>query len=142
MYATRLVTPLEPLRLGALTLKVYGLSVHQRVPDEALVDAALRLTRQQLQGESDVGPVGFVIVHEARPANFVLIHLWQGVDLQQWYFTSPLSQPSAFVPFQRGTVGCVWELGLMQHERQAWIRTVLSGASQAEYLQDLISGPI
>lgn len=142
MYSTRLVMPLESLQVGALTLKVYGLSVHQRVPEKALVDAARLLTRQQLQGEQDVGQVGFVIIHEARPADFVLIHLWQGVDLQQWYFTSPLSQSTAFVPFQRGTVGCVWELGIMQHEREAWVRTVLSGASQAEYLQDLISGQI
>ncbi|GAB3816149.1 hypothetical protein GCM10027605_64710 [Micromonospora zhanjiangensis] len=37
----------------------------------------------------------------------------------------PDTDPSRFVPLDRQIVGCVWELGVFEHERGAWIRHVL-----------------
>lgn len=121
---------------------MYGLSVHQRTPDKQLLDAARSLIQRELRHEKDLQQLGFVIVHEARPANFVLIHTWQGVDLRQRYFTSSLDQPLEIKPFVQGTIGCVWELGIVQHERNAWIHTMLKSGSSVDYLRDTLIGQV
>ncbi|MCI4066536.1 hypothetical protein MRQ36_29855 [Micromonospora sp. R77] len=38
----------------------------------------------------------------------------------------PDDDPAHFVPMTRPGVGCVWELGVLEHERTAWIRHVLA----------------
>lgn len=143
-YLPRRVTPLAPLKVGAIRLKVYGLSAFQDGPGAELVAAARALATAHLPRLGIPDTAGFIIVHAARPAQFVLIHVWQGVDLRQLYFTSPLEDHTQFRPLGQGTVGCVWELGIVQYERNARVRTVLSRGPEAQndYLTDLLSGEV
>jgi hypothetical protein len=39
---------------------------------------------------------------------------------------SPDDDPTHFTDMRRPGVGCVWELGVLEHERAAWIRHVLA----------------
>jgi hypothetical protein len=69
----------------------------------------------------------FVIVHQARPACFVLVYWWSTrVDLRLQYFRAPLDEPTNLEPLPASFVGCVWELALTNHERVSWIRHMLT----------------
>lgn len=61
-----------------------------------------------------------MIVHAARPAFFVLAHIWDGIDLFQRYWTAPLDAPTHLTPHRDGAIGCIWELELIAAERTRW----------------------
>jgi hypothetical protein len=106
--------------------KLYGLAVEGE-PGQELLDAARALAASILPTTSE-RRAAFVIAHRARPACFVLIYWWSSpVDLALAYFRSPLEHPTDLTPMPVYSTGCVWELALTQHEREAWVRHLLSG---------------
>ncbi|MCH8611847.1 hypothetical protein [Arsenicicoccus dermatophilus] len=80
------------------------------------------------------GAPGFVVYHRARPANFVLAHLWDGLDLVQRCWTSPLHDPAAVSAHRPGAIGCVWELEIVARERDAWARVCDTPSAAETYL--------
>jgi hypothetical protein len=82
---------------------------------------------------------GFVLVHRGRDAMWLMVHLWQADILSQFAFQSPLSNPVDFTPLRSdGFCGCVWELEVVSHERDAWIRCEMGSNSNsiARYWND------
>lgn len=81
-----------------------------------------------------------MVVHDARPACFVLVNWWvRGYDLYQRYFRAPLDRPEQLAAITTPAVGCVWELAVTGHERNAWVRHVLAHPADADveaYLAD------
>ncbi len=66
------------------------------------------------------GDAGFVLVHAARPAFFILAQVWDGVDLIQRSWTSALDSPAVLIQHREGAIGCVWELEVISAERERW----------------------
>lgn len=89
--------------------------------------------------------VGFVLVHRARPADFVLIDWWErGLDLRQRYFRADHGHPGELEELPLGAIGCVWELEVVLHERAAWIANVLDAdvADYEGYLEEVYRYPV
>jgi hypothetical protein len=42
------------------------------------------------------------------------------------------------MPAQPLLMACVWELGIIDFERRAWMETVMSGQSTADYLTRIL----
>lgn len=99
------------------------MAVRGRKVDSALLLAARPLI-ESFAAESPGSEVGFVLLHRARPANFVLAHIWDGVDLLQRYWTSPFDDPTELTPHRAGAIGCIWELEVTGHERDLWAELV------------------
>lgn len=78
-----------------------------------------------------------------RPANFVLVNWWEGVDLRHLYYSSPHRRPQHLSQLQRPAFACVWELDVVLHEQQARIRHVLAvnPSQTGDYLADLYVWP-
>ena len=94
-------------------------------PDDRLLDVA-RGTAGEVLPRSGGGGCGFVLVHHARPANFVLVDWWEhGVDLRQRYYRSSLDRPEDLEELGPPWLGCVWELEVLLHERDSWAQHVL-----------------
>ncbi|MEU2615478.1 hypothetical protein ABZ570_28465 [Micromonospora sp. NPDC007271] len=99
------------------------------------------------------------------PASWVVLH--RGADsgayllAYSWFFDNvvecriaiagqpaldcPDDDPAHFVPLDRPGVGCVWELGVLEHERAAWVRHLLAPdrPDLAGYLADTrAEGPV
>jgi hypothetical protein len=129
-HDARPVTPYGVFDLGTWPTKLYGLAVTGR-PDHGLVEAARAAAAEAIPQQASREPgrqAAFVIAHQARPACFVLICWWATpVDLRRRYLTSPLDRPTGLDPMPADSVGCVWELALIEHERQAWSRHILTG---------------
>jgi hypothetical protein len=136
-HRPRPITQYGVEQLGAWPTKLYGLAVEGE-PDGELLYAGRIFAAVTLPRDSH-GRAAFVIVHQARPACFVLVYWWSSaVDLSLAYFRSPLDRPSALEPMPANAAGCVWELALVEHERAAWVRHLLTGEPDLDaYLNEV-----
>lgn len=130
---------------GGWRLKCYVMTVSSgmAMPQglrAAAMDRAAAVLADVTQGHG----VGYVVIHRARPANFVLIDWWEReVDLRQRYFRSEHTAPGTLEEMPAEVVGCVWELEILLHERDAWISSVLnlSVPDYDGYLADVYQYP-
>jgi hypothetical protein len=151
------------------TLKVYGIAARGERPRPALVEAIRVLAPTVLPspavwpGAADAGDgaggsggsgggdparygLGFVIVHDAGDYCFALYDWWAGEnEIHQRLYSAPLDDPDAMRPHPTPAVGCVWELAVLDHERRAWLRHVLTrdgGPDVGGYLRDRFDGEV
>lgn len=145
--------PGEALALEGARLKWYDLHRAERpVPAEIR-----RLARDHLQAEDRAGrlglegDLGFVVLHLCGDSfYFLIVSTWRGSN-ELWetvYYKQDDAMPGfAIFPRegQHKPTYCVWELGPVLHEKQAWVRFLSSArdlpAEQA-YLADQCSGPV
>ena len=148
------LTPYVARRMGSLgswntpgfRIKVYGIRVDCRLDDALLPDdliaaardqAALALTEARQQG----GHYGFayVVLHAGEEANWLLVDWWQegGIVCQRLFSAPRHATVIAFEPAPPDLLACVWELVVIQHERDAWVRAMLTTSPDpARYLDD------
>ena len=140
-YQPRPVRSLGILEVAGWRIKQYVMKVTpENVPDPQLLSATAALAAAALPAATTTHGVGFLLAHQARPACFVLLDWWQdGFDLKQRYYTSPLVHPDELVELSDDSVGCVWELEVLLHERAAWIDHVLNSEPDdfQAYLRDV-----
>jgi hypothetical protein len=111
-------------------IKLYGIATHREDARPALLDATQRLADAMLPrpavGEGHYG-VGFAIAHDASAASIGIIYWWQSSnELHQRVHVGPLDQPDRMAPIADQAAGCVWELAVVEFERQAWLADVLA----------------
>jgi hypothetical protein len=69
---------------------------------------------------------GFVIIHRGHDAMWLMVHVWKSDILTQFAYQAPLSNPIDFIPLRSdGQCSCVWELEVIKHERDAWVRCAM-----------------
>jgi hypothetical protein len=151
-YYEKIVRPGEGLSLPNAYLKWYDLyppdaEITPEQADEcrAFIEAEVEAGRLKLQVE-----LGFVILHRAGPVLLLLLTTWRNTN-EMWesVFVKVVGQakpyqPVTFESSHRATY-CVWELGAVWHERNAWVRFLSSrrdeGAKLA-YVNDMFSGRV
>jgi len=140
-WAPRAVVRPEPWFCGDVPLKAYGILADASQPlSEALIGVA-RSAVESVAAELAASPhegVGFVILHRGTQGIWLLLHWWeQGGICSQRLWRSDLAGPLAFVPVDRPLMACVWELALIDHERRAYVRTLMAGRGPDAYLADI-----
>jgi hypothetical protein len=151
-YHEKVITPREGLSLPGAYLKWYDLYP----PDVEITPEQLAETRDFLAAEAKAGQLklenelGFVILHRAGPMLLLLVTTWRNTN-EMWesvYVKEAASQagyrPLHFETSHWGTY-CVWELGAVWHERNAWVRFIRSrrdDEAKLAYLNDSYSGQI
>lgn len=149
-YACRAVRPLGLRQLAGWTLKLYGIAYEGRQPRPELVDAAIRAASSALPNPAvdvDRYGLGFLGIHDGRDSNFVFVSWWQNEnELQHRVFFSTPEQPGQLRPATpEDPIACVWDLSVIAHEREAWIRHMLAkrtGVDAEAYLADAFSGDV
>jgi hypothetical protein len=144
----------EPrLTLGETMFKWYDIA-----PEDTPVPLAIRaLARRNLRDSAKVGELeisgelGFVILHRCGDGfYFLLVCTWRNEnELWETVWAKDGDADLAFRPWRmegahRPTF-CVWELGAVCHEREAWSRFLLSGRGPADreaYLRDGFAGAV
>jgi hypothetical protein len=129
-------------QLGDWRCKVYGIAASGPTARPELVEATVARAGVDLPRaafEDGRFGVGFMIAHDAATTCFALIYWWQGLnELHQRAYVSPLNDPGALTPIANPAAGCVWELGIIDFERRAWLDDVLAnpaGPDLERYLQ-------
>jgi hypothetical protein len=153
VHVSKLVRPEARLTLGETALKWYDLA-----PEDAPVPLAIRaLARRNLRdaaraGELGVsGELGFVILHRCGESfYFLLVSTWRN-DNELWetVWAKNGDAEHAFHPWRvegshRPTF-CVWELGAVCHEREAFgrfLRSARTPADRETYLRESFAGAV
>jgi hypothetical protein len=152
-HVSKLARAAPSISLDESVLKWYDLA-----PADAPVPAEIHeLARECLRegarsGELElVADLGFVILHRCGGGfYFLLVTTWRNQnELWQTVWAKDGDADPVFRPWQvDGThrpTFCVWELGAVAHEQQAWIRYLRSprdGAARQAYLRDSFEGPV
>jgi hypothetical protein len=149
VHRDKRLAPDQLLPLEGAWLKWYNLGY----PEAPVAPDVLQLARAHLEqasraGTLDVtGDLGFVILHRCNADfYFLIVSTWRNEnELWQTIFAKDGPGQATFAPFlatrggHRGTF-CVWELGAVCHEQQAWRRFLQSDRGDADkrrYLGDV-----
>lgn len=149
----KLVTPQAGIELNGARLKWYDLArAEAPVPD-----GIRQIARNYLTAEADAGrleldaELGFVVLHFCGAEFFFLIvNSWRGNN-ELWesvYYKQDASMPGfALFPRENRHKGtyCVWELGPVCHEKQAWVgflNSARDAMAERAYLDDRFVGAV
>jgi hypothetical protein len=153
VHGDKLVEPQEGIALPTAILKWYDLAARVTPVEAPVRDLARRfLERETDAGRLDLGSdLGFAILHRCGAEfYFLLICTWRNEnELWESVFAKDNAAAQDFrtYPYKtthRGTY-CVWELGAVWHEQQAWRRYLLSPRDEAAkrvYLADHCRGAV
>ncbi|MCF2532737.1 hypothetical protein [Yinghuangia soli] len=148
-HQSKLTTAAADLAVRGAYLKWYDLRVPDReVTDEVRDEARALVVAQAASGGLDLhDELGFAILHLCGDAVRLLLvctwrnenELWETVYAKQGDGPYELVAPTS----HKGTY-CVWELGAVWHEQQAWTRYLYSArddkARQAYVAEDRMEG--
>ncbi len=146
VHRDKICAPGEPISAGGARLKWYAIAYPEITIDPRVVSIARSFTTTL-----DVpGDLGFAILHRCGGPgfHFLLVCTWRNEnELWESVYAKHDDTDPAFALFplpgtHRGTF-CVWELGVVQHEQQAWRRFLLSArdhAASQDYLHDVHTG--
>jgi len=120
-----------------------------RSPDATIDDVraeALAILAAEPGNEPD--DLGFVILHRCGEAFFYLLDCRWRNNNELWQTAYTKDGDARFelvVPGPTKATFCVWELGAVSYESQAWsayLRSPRDDAARAAYLADRFSGPV
>jgi hypothetical protein len=153
VHVAKLIRPLPRIQLGNTVLKWYDIA-----PADTPVPAEIRdLARDELRAASVAGRLalgggmGFAILHRCREGFYFLIvsTWWNDNEVWSTVWAKDGDDDPGFSPWP--TAGshrptfCVWELGAVWHEQQAWSRYLRSSrdlAARQLYLEDVCDGAV
>jgi len=146
--------PASSVGLGAAVLKWYDLArPEDPVPAEVRALARGVLDDAARVGELELGDgLGFVILHRCGTEgfHFLLVGTWRN-DNELWetVWAKHDDADPGFHPWVAGDghrpTFCVWELGVVAHERVAWAEYLGSprdATARRAYLGDTFEGPV
>jgi hypothetical protein len=148
-YRPRPLRFIRYAQLGDWRVKFYGIATQGHTPRAALVEATVARAAEVLPqpplADGRFG-VGFVIAHDSATVSIGLIYWWDGFnELHQRAYTGPLDEPRALAPLKHPAAGCVWELGIIDFERRAWLEDVLAnpgGPDIERYMQRQLNADV
>ena len=152
-HVTKSIAPGAVLELGRYaTLKWYDIAAPDAPVPAEIGDLARQcLTDEVMGGAIELEGLGFVILHRCGPAfYFLIVNTWANEnEIWEQVFAKENASAPAFAVFPRQgpqlPTLCIWELGAVLHEQQAWRRYLYSPrdeAAQLAYLADQYEGAV
>jgi hypothetical protein len=150
-HADKEIVPGADLALPAAHLKWYDVRKPDAVIDEDVrAEARAFLTEENRSGRLAIdGELGFSILHLCgKSFYFLIVGTWRNNN-EMWesVYAKDTSVGGPFALVEQKShmeVICVWELGAVVHEREAWTRYLRSArdrAARIAYVTDKYSGP-
>ncbi|MFF5764908.1 hypothetical protein ACFY8F_20535 [Streptomyces tanashiensis] len=152
-FAEKNLLALPPVEIGGRHLKRYHVTAGSAGIEPEVEEAAYALLPELLPEPDGTPAAGFVVLHRGGDSGAYLnVYSWVwdnvlhfgGGAAGQPALDCPDTDPTHFVRVDRSWIGCVWELDPLGHERNAWVRHMLSPETPdlAGYLGDALpSGP-
>ena len=131
------------MTVGPVTLKINAICADgARIEDGTFEKAKARIltTREEMLRTPQQG-AGFAILHEGEGARWLLLHWWVagGISARKLW-RADLAPDTPFMEADPLLFACVWELGLIDFERRAWMQTAMSGKAVSDYTEERFSG--
>lgn len=148
----KLITPADGLALPAAYLKWYEVRrADAEIPAELRADAREFLRAEAAAGGLNIdGELGFVVHHLCGESfYFLIVCTWRNQnELWQTLYGQDVAVGGGYRLLPRSghlPMLCVWELGAVLHEQQAWssyLRSARDSQAKRAYLEDQVSGTV
>jgi hypothetical protein len=152
LHIPKIAVPGEDVVLPDGYLKWYDVRAEDAViPDEVRAEAREFLASESGSGTLKLdGDLGFVIFHLCGESfYFLIVCSWRNQnEMWETLYAQDVKDGGGFRLVPQGThleVICVWELGAVLHERQAWTQYLMSARTEADkvaYLRNRFTGPV
>jgi hypothetical protein len=148
----RVATPQTPILLPETIFKWYH--VHrdgQSVPDDMDTEARTIVAEAMAAGSWDPSyGLNFALLHLSTAHAFLITGIWRGhQELWARHYVKELATNNPFTRIaatgQDAPLACVWELGVICHERMAWHRFLFSDRTddaKRAWLEDVYQGQV
>lgn len=154
VYALRQVISLGTLEQG-WTTKIYGMFSDQfeakELPDQETLFVSIKQAMTGWDAVSGNHPLGFGIVHMANDGIYLLLTRFHDANnIRHQVFALNLTDRSVtLAPLEDAAIiACVWEMRLIAHESDAWVKHVLipgaglTDVARQAYLNDVYRGTV
>jgi hypothetical protein len=153
-FQNKELTVPEAVEVAGRHVKRYHIDQPDRRLEPEVVEAAYAYLPKLLPAPDGTPAASWVVLHRgADTGAYLLAYSWFFDNVVQCRIAiagqpaldCPDDDPAHFVPMDQPGVGCVWELGVLEHERRAWVRHVLAPERPdlAGYLADSrAEGPV
>jgi hypothetical protein len=151
-HIAKLVSPADGLALPDAYLKWYEVRrPDAEIPDELRIDAREFLQAEVAAGRLNLsGELGFVIHHLCGESfYFLIVCSWRNLnEMWETLYAQDMATGGGYRLVPQGShleVICVWELGAVLHEQQAWTRYLRSPREEQDkraYLEDRFTGTV
>lgn len=150
VHTRRWAEPCESLIVPGAVLKwyevrPYGWEIPVHIDDQARATVASEARAALAEGYG----LGFVVHHQSTTGYYLLLMTWRGhQEMWRTVFARSTDDAAEFQPLtptRHGPTGCVWELGPICHEREAWSQYLLSPRdleAKRAYLADTFTGEV
>lgn len=139
-YKTRPIRFLELWEHAGWRVKVYGVSARDERPPQELVDAIKAVAAKTLPQPAiadDYHGIAFLYAHQgANGGGYCSVNWWaRENELYHYQHESDANQLAELKPIEEtgGSPFCVWDLAVMEHERQAWVESVLANDAGPDF---------
>ena len=122
-----------------LKVKIYTISLNEHFSSNEILEKLLEELPELFNkaGKTDLSTYGvaFLIIHEAREGVWILPQWWTGGEMlgSDLFFCSYKNPFHVTQPIQDQSLICVWELQVVLHEREAWIKHILMKADNPDF---------
>lgn len=146
-YQERHITFHEQVAAGNWVVKIYTISPKASFESEEVLKSVKSKLPTLLEEASNHHHSAFLIVHEGTDGVWSLVNWWTGREMlrTKTYFTSFQEKERLSLLPANGSLACVWELPLINHEKNAWVKHILKKPSQPafeDYYQDFMEGKV
>ena len=146
-YHTRSVRFIEIHRHIDWKIKLYGISTAAEfVSNQNIVAAKAEISKwldRSVIHNFENYKVATLIIHEAREGCFAIINWWVDENMLQHFVYFRKSSTATFTLFSdSGVITCVWEMAVLWHERNAWVKHILMKNENPDlnaYLNDALN---
>lgn len=133
-YKARCTVMNSVREIAGWKLKVYTIHETDREIEQEILGAALQYAADHVDWPEDRKGYGFLTIHVGNEAVWLLVDFWADDILRHFLFRAPVDHPRKFGEGPKdGTMACVWELAVFVHERDSWIKHVMSQPENPDY---------
>ena len=150
-YREREIKFKELLLIDDWSVKTYLINKKEEINSSVSYQKAVLKLPEWLKLSNSFNPVNdkiaFLIIHFGDEGVFSVINWWVGENMLNTHvFLSSYTKPERFNLISGDGLGsCIWELEVINHERNSWIKNVLKNSNAPDYksyLEDEYSGMI
>ncbi|WP_259781062.1 hypothetical protein [Aestuariispira ectoiniformans] len=140
LYKPRYFRTHDMIDCSGIRLKPYTIALEDRrdINLEPIFDYAnYALSGSQIPWLQNHG-LGYLVYHTGEDGNWLLLRTWTQGDIVAGLISA--DHGCGFKTLEVPCIECVWEAVISQHERDAWVRHMMSGQTDADgYLADKLA---
>lgn len=149
-FKKRAVKYLEIIEFDDWKFKLYSIKYNELRVTPEIENVIKAILPDWIKEKSQINDfpnykIGTVIIHEAKDSILVVVNWWIYENVIQGHvYTSEYENPSKFLDISsKGLQFCVWEMNILWHETNAWVKHILMKNEKPDfeaYLMEHING--